>query len=153
MDKPHIVKFSGGRSSGMMLMELLKNNKLIPERGDVILFNNTSAEHPSTYEFTRKMKALAEEKYNIPFFWIEYTTYEDAGRHGWRRNPNYKLVNEKPYGNENKDGYHFKGEVYEEMISCNGFLPNMQARSCTSAMKIFVTSFISKRLVCTKKWY
>ena len=28
MNKPHVIKFSGGRSSGMMLMELLKNNKL-----------------------------------------------------------------------------------------------------------------------------
>ena len=68
IDKPHIIKFSGGRSSGMMLMELLKNNKLNPERGDVIIFNNTSAEHSATYDFTRSMKKLAEEKYNIPFF-------------------------------------------------------------------------------------
>ncbi|WP_423907540.1 hypothetical protein [Candidatus Spongiihabitans sp.] len=41
MNKPHIVKFSGGRSSGMMLMELLKQETLKPERGDVIVFNNT----------------------------------------------------------------------------------------------------------------
>ncbi|MCY4300654.1 MAG: hypothetical protein OXC68_02805 [Aestuariivita sp.] len=46
---PHIVKFSGGRSSGMLLFILLKNRLLKRERGDVILFNNTSAEHPNTY--------------------------------------------------------------------------------------------------------
>ena len=68
MNKPHIVKFSGGRSSGMMLMKLLEGNKLKPERGDVIVFNNTSAEHSATYDFTRSMKKLAEGKYNIPFF-------------------------------------------------------------------------------------
>lgn len=140
MNKPHVVKFSGGRSSGMMLMEMLKKNQLNPERGDVIVFNNTSAEHPATYEFTRQMKVLAEEKYNIPFFWIEYQTYEDAGKSGWRRNASYRLVNETPYSDENKSGYRHKGEVFEEMISLNGYLPNMLSRSCTSAMKISITN-------------
>ena len=121
-------------------MKLLKQRTLKPERGDVIIFNNTSAEHPATYEFTRKMKELAEEKYNIPFFWIEHQTYEDASKQAWRRNHSYRLVNENPYSENNKDGYRFKGEVYEEMISLSGFLPNMQARICTHALKIFITN-------------
>lgn len=140
MNEPHIVKFSGGRSSGMMLMELLKGNKLDPERGDVIVFNNTSAEHPATYEFTRQMKTLAEQKYNIPFFWIEYQTYEDAGKHGWQRMPSYRLVNDRPYSAKNKNGYRYKGEVYEELISVSGYLPNMKSRTCTHALKIFITN-------------
>lgn len=140
MNKPHIVKFSGGRSSGMMLLELLKQKSLKPERGDVIVFNNTSAEHPATYEFTRKMKALVEEKYGIPFFWIEFQTYEDSSKHGWRRNPSYRLVNENPYSDKNKAGYRFRGEVYEEMVSLSGFLPNVQARNCTQTLKIFITN-------------
>ena len=138
---PHIVKFSGGRSSGMMLMELLKKGKLKPQRGDVILFNNTSAEHPATYEFARKMKTLAEaKKYNVPFFWIEYQTYEDASAKGWRRNPSYRLVNENPYSPSNKNGYRHNGEVFEEIISLQGYLPNMLSRTCTSAMKISITN-------------
>jgi len=140
MNKPHIVKFSGGRSSGMMLMELLKQKKLDPERGDVILFNNTSAEHPATYEFTRKMKSLAEEEYNIPFFWIEYQTYEDAGKNGWQRKGSYKIVNDRPYSVDNTRGYRSAGEVFEEMISLSGFLPNMQNRICTQTLKIFITN-------------
>ena len=142
--KPHIVKFSGGRSSGMMLIELLKQKALKPKRGDVILFNNTSAEHPATYEFTRKMKALAEEEHNIPFFWVEYQTYEDSSKRGWRRNSSYRLVNENPYSPNNKNGYHYNGEVFEEMVSLSGFLPNMLTRSCTLSLKIFITnSFLS----------
>ena len=121
-------------------MELLKGGKLNPARGDVIVFNNTSAEHPATYEFTRTMKELAEKKYNIPFFWIEYQTYEDSSQYGWRRNPSYRLVNEKKYSDNNKNGYRFKGEVYEEMISLSGFLPNMQTRTCTQSLKIFTTN-------------
>ena len=124
----------------MMLMELLRQDMLRPERGDVIVFNNTSAEHPATYDFTRKMKALAEEKFNIPFFWIEYQTYEDAGKHGWTRRPNYRLVNDMPHSESNKTGYRYKGEVFEEMVSFAGFVPNMQSRICTQWMKIFITN-------------
>ncbi len=141
MNIPHIVKFSGGRSSGMMLMQLLEQKQLQPERGDVIVFNNTSAEHPATYAFTRQMKVLAEQKYNIPFFWIEYQTYEDAGKQTWKRIPSYRLVNEKPFdGGKNKNGYRYKGEVFEEMVSFSGFLPNMLSRTCTQALKIFTTN-------------
>jgi 3'-phosphoadenosine 5'-phosphosulfate sulfotransferase (PAPS reductase)/FAD synthetase len=139
--KPYIVKFSGGRSSAMMLMKLLKNNQLNPKRGDVIIFNNTSAEHSATYEFTRQMKKIAEEKYNIPFFWIEYQTYEDSsGTYQWSRKPSYKLVNDQPLSQDNPSGYRYKGEVFEEMISLGGFLPSMVSRVCTISMKIFITN-------------
>jgi len=141
IDLPHIVKFSGGRSSGMMLMNLLQQNKLNPERGDVVLFNNTSAEHSATYEFTRKMKKLTEEKYNIPFFWIEYQTYEDAGpSDSWVRIPTYRLVNENPHSEKNPHGYHHKGEVFEEVVSLSGYLPSALSRTCTQSMKIFITN-------------
>ncbi|MBT4208269.1 hypothetical protein HOE22_07985 [Candidatus Woesearchaeota archaeon] len=141
MNKPHIVKFSGGRSSGMMLMKLLEGNKLKPERGDVIVFNNTSAEHSATYDFTRSMKKLAEGKYNIPFFWIEYQTYEDSSNsYQWSRKPTYKLVNEQPFSEDNPNGYRYKGEVFEEMISLGGFLPSMVSRICTVSMKIYTTN-------------
>lgn len=121
-------------------MNLLTDNRLDPKRGDVIIFNNTSAEHPATYEFARKMKELAEREYNIPFFWVEYQTYEDAGKHGWRRNNSYRLVNAHPYSDDNPNGYRHKGEAYEEMVSLSGFLPNMQSRVCTQTLKIFTTN-------------
>ena len=57
---PHVVKFSGGRSSAMMLFTLLEAGILNAERGDVIVFNNTSAEHPKTYEFTQKCKEFID---------------------------------------------------------------------------------------------
>lgn len=139
--EPHIVKFSGGRSSAMMLMKLLEGNELKPKRGDVVIFNNTSAEHSATYEFTRKIKKITEEKYNIPFFWIEYQTYEDSsGIYQWSRKPTYRLTNDQPYSEQNKNGYRYKGEVFEEMISLSGFLPSMVSRICTISMKIFVTN-------------
>lgn len=125
----------------MMLMQLLDTDELDPTRGDVIVFNNTSCEHPATYVFVRKMKALAERK-NIPFFWVEYQTYEDAANdYSWHRKATYRLVNDQPYEpDDNKNGYRYKGEVFEELISHSGFMPSMFARSCTIAMKIIITN-------------
>ena len=83
---PHVVKFSGGRSSGMLLFTLLKNGILNPNRGDVIVFNNTSAEHPDTYRFARDCRK-ASNGYGIPFYWVEFQTYEDARNGEWTRLP------------------------------------------------------------------
>ena len=87
------------------------------------------------------MKRLVENKYNIPFFWVEYQTYEDASDHSsWIRKPTYRLVNDQPWSTNNREGYRSRGEVFEEMISANGYVPNMLSRTCTLYMKIFVTN-------------
>ena len=93
---PHVVKFSGGRSSGMLLFVLLESGLLQRERGDVVVFNNTSAEHPETYQFVSLCKSIVEEHYGIPFFWLEFQTYEDARNGEWTRLPSYRLVKPKP---------------------------------------------------------
>ena len=135
---PHVVKFSGGRSSGMLLFILLENGILEAERGDVIIFNNTAAEHPKTYQFVHDC-AKASEQYGIPFFWIEYQTYEDARKGEWTRVDSYRLVNGRPKSPENPDGFHWRGEVFEELISWSGYLPNQFKRICTRSMKLDTT--------------
>lgn len=136
---PHIVKFSGGRSSGMLLLTLLENNILNPERGDAIVFNNTSAEHPQTYLFAQECKRITEEKYNIPFFWIEFQTYEDSRQGEWTRLPTYRLINSQPFSAKNPEGFHWKGEVFEELLSFKGYVPNQFSRICTVNMKLETT--------------
>ena len=136
---PHVVKFSGGRSSGALLLMLLENKILKPERGDVVVFNNTSAEHPATYEFVREFKSVAEEKHGVPFLWTEFQTYEDVVRGRWTRMPSYRLVRPLPFSAENPDGYHCKGEVFEELMSWKAYVPNLFRRVCTESMKLFVT--------------
>jgi hypothetical protein len=55
---------------------------------------------------------------------IEYQTYEDSnGTYQWSRRPSYKLVNDQPLSRDNLSGYHYKGEVFEEMISLSGLMP------------------------------
>ena len=136
---PHVVKFSGGRSSGMMLFMLLENGFLKPKRGDVIIFNDTSAEHPETYNFTAKCKRIAEEQYGIPFFWVQFQTYEDARGGKWVRLPTYRLVKPVPWSEDEPDGYHWKGEAFEELLSWSGFVPNQFQRTCTQNLKLEVT--------------
>lgn len=137
---PHVVKFSGGRSSGMMLMLLLEQGLLLRDRGDVIVFNNTSAEHPATYEFVRACSRCAEVEHGIPFFWIEYATYEDAYNGEWTRRGNYRLVNDQPLSESNPTGYRWRGEVFEELVSHQGFLPSRHTRICTSHLKLRTTN-------------
>ena len=135
---PHVVKFSGGRSSGMLLLTLLANGILKPERGDVVVFNNTSSEHPRTYDFVRECKVATEQR-GIPFFMVEFQTYEDARRGEWTRIPSYRLVNDEPWSDDNPHGFHWKGEVFEEVMSWSGFVPNQFRRICTTNMKLGTT--------------
>ncbi len=137
--QPHVVKFSGGRSSGMLLFTMLENGILQPERGDVVVFNNTSAEHPATYDFVRRCQRLTEQKYGVPFFWTEFQTYEDVIGGEWTRLPSYRLVLPSEYSENNPDGYHCRGEVFEELLSWQRFLPTQFQRICTVQMKITVT--------------
>lgn len=136
---PHVVKFSGGRSSGMLLFALLENGFLRQERGDVVVFNNTSCEHPETYKFASECKRRVESDYGVPFLFIQFQTYEDAVQGEWRRLPSYRLVNDRPFSEANPDGFHWKGEVFEEMISHKAYLPNQFRRVCTASLKLEVT--------------
>lgn len=138
---PHVVKFSGGRSSAMMLLSLLKARQLRPSRGDVVVFNNTSTESPATYRFVRLVQRITEERYRIPFFWTEFTTYEDASGGEWRRHAGYRLVKPRPYGARNMPkGYRRKGEVFEELVSWKQQLPNRFTRICTDFLKLHTTA-------------
>ena len=136
---PHVVKFSGGRSSGMLLFTLLENGFLQRDRGDVVVFNNTSCEHPETYRFAAECKRRVESDYGIPFFFVEFQTYEDARQGEWRRLSSYRLVNERPFSKANPDGFRWRGEVFEELLSLKAYLPSQFRRVCTSSLKLEVT--------------
>lgn len=117
---------------------LLRNGLLKAERGDVVLFTNTSAEHPATYDFMRKIKR-ATEKEGIPFFIAQWHTVETVVGGEWRRRPTYRLANHRPQSNDNPWGYSHRGEVFKEVIAWKGMLPSVHTRVCTTLMKMFVT--------------
>lgn len=139
-DWPHVVKFSGGRSSALMLLGLLYARQLRASRGDVIVFNNTSAEHQATYSFAMACKLVAERRFNIPFFWTEFQTFEDARRGRWARIPSYRMVRPEVYGDACPDGYRREGEVFEELLSWKQTLPTRFTRHCTEYLKLHTTA-------------
>ena len=134
-DIPHVVKFSGGRSSALVAVALAESGTLDPGRGDLALFANTSAEHPATYRFADRVSRLLEVDYGIPVLWYEFCTVEDAAYYGYRRRPTYRLVRRLPV-EEHPQGYRWRGEVFEEMLSFQQMLPNPRQRSCTYKLKL-----------------
>ena len=150
-DLPHVMKFSGGRSSGMLLFTLLENGLLSAERGDVVVFNNTSCEHPETYRFVARCKEIVEECYGIPFFWVEFQTYEDARRGEWTRLESYRLVNSRPASKANPHGFRWRGEVFEELLSHAAYVPNQFRRVCTSTLKLEATRLFLKDWFASKE--
>ena len=135
-DLPHVVKLSGGRSSTMMAFRLADAGALRPERGDLLLFANTSAEHPGTYAFTRECKERLEQQHGLPFLWYEFCTVEDASRGTYVRRPSYRLVRSNPVEVDPR-GYRSGGEVFEELLPWQGLLPTPHSRSCTAKLKLY----------------
>ena len=133
---PHVVKFSGGRSSGALVMEMAAAGTLSAERGDVVLFANTSAEHPRTYEFAAHCCERLEREHGLPCFWYEFCTVEDAYRGVYRRRLSYRLVTRLPI-EVDPNGYRSRGETFEELLSFQGMLPNPHSRSCTAKLKLY----------------
>ena len=134
--QPHVVKFSGGRSSAALVLEMAATGALSAERGDVVLFANTSAEHPRTYEFAARCCEEIERHHGLPCFWYEFCTVEDAFRGVYRRRLSYRLVTRRPV-EEDPNGYRSRGETFEELLSFQGMLPNPHSRSCTAKLKLY----------------
>lgn len=133
---PHVVSFSGGRSSAALAFMAADEGLLDPDRGDVVLFANTSAEHPGTYEFAAECKRRIEAEYRLPFFWFEFTTVEDAWRGEYWRKLSYRLVMPVPI-EDDPLGYRSRGELFEDLVSLQGMLPNVHSRTCTAKLKLY----------------
>lgn len=136
---PIVVKMSGGGSSGMLLASLLEGGQLRPERGDFVIFNNTSAEHPVVYDFVRRLRAVTTGRFGVPFFCTGYRTYEHETAGGViSRRPTYQL--------ETPDDWRVRGETFEEVLAKKRYLPTVFSRTCTVEMKIIPTEkFIRDR--------
>ncbi|MXV88274.1 MAG: phosphoadenosine phosphosulfate reductase family protein [Acidimicrobiales bacterium] len=133
---PHVVSFSGGRSSAALTFMAAEEGLLDPGRGDIVLFANTSAEHPGTYEFAAECKRRIETDFGLPFFWLEFTTVEDAWRGEYWRKLSYRLVKPVPI-EDDPEGFRSSGELFEDLVSLQGMLPNVHSRTCTAKLKLY----------------
>ena len=122
-----------------MALSLARSGALKPERGDLVLFANTSAEHPATYRFAARICDELEQEHAVPCLWHEYRTIEIAAKNGWKRAATFQLVRRVLASDEDEahaPGYRAGGEVFERAISMLGTLPNTRQRLCTQHLKI-----------------
>lgn len=135
---PHVVRFSGGRSSALMTLQLASEGLLQQDRGDVVLFANTTAEHPGSYEFARNVCEEIESRFGVPCLWYERCAVEAATRSGYTRSQTFKLVRRVPAADGDdprRPGYRSRGEAFEEMVSWTR-LPSRWRRMCTTELKV-----------------
>ena len=78
LDLPAVVSFSGGRTSGFMLRQILDAHGGQPD-GLKICFQNTGLEHPATYDFVRE----CGERWGVEITWLEYCLDAEGG-HSYR---------------------------------------------------------------------
>ena len=122
----------------MMVLALAEAGGLCPERGDVVLFANTTAEHPGTYDFAAAVCAEVEGRFGVPTFWYEGRTVETATRAGYTRTRSYQLVTRtrsEPDDDPACPGFRSGGEAFEEMASWSR-LPSRWRRLCTTELKV-----------------
>lgn len=107
------IAFSGGRTSGFMLHEILEANGSIPDRCEVT-FQNTGREMPQTLDFVREVG----ERWQVPITWLEYRAEA----------PFFEIVG---YQGASRDG-----EPFEALIERRKYLPNQATRFCTTELKV-----------------
>lgn len=107
------IAFSGGRTSAFMLHQILEANGALPGRVEVT-FQNTGREMPQTLDFVVEVG----RRWGVMVTWLEYRAaapfFEVVGHNSASRN----------------------GEPFEALIRRRRFLPNQQARFCTTELKI-----------------
>lgn len=109
------ISFSGGRTSGYMLHEILCANGDLPERVKV-LFANTGREMPETLDFVQE----CSERWSVPITWLEYS--KSDGKVG------FNVVSHNSASRN--------GEPFTDLINSKRRLPNVFQRFCTEEMKV-----------------
>lgn len=107
------IAFSGGRTSAYLLRQIIDANGGIPDRA-VVTFQNTGREMPETLDFVQEVGA----RWGVRIVWLEYTAEA----------PFYEIVSHNSANRE--------GAPFEALIRKRKFLPNQQARFCTTELKI-----------------
>jgi 3'-phosphoadenosine 5'-phosphosulfate sulfotransferase (PAPS reductase)/FAD synthetase len=125
IEPPASINFSGGRSSGFMLHNIIEAHQGDLPEGIEVVFCNTGLEHKATYDFIHEFS----EQYKIKINWIEYHLDEDQKQ-------TFKVVD---YGSASRSGEPFSllNNKYER-------LPNPVQRYCTGKLKIITNRLFLK---------
>lgn len=117
VEGPAVVAFSGGRTSGYMLHEILRAHGWALPADVHVVFCNTGKEHDATLDFVQ----ACSTHWCVPIRWVEYRDAEVPAER-WR---------EVTFDTASRNG-----EPFEALIRRKQFLPNPVTRFCTTEMKI-----------------
>lgn len=117
IEGPALISFSGGRTSGYMLHQIVQaHGGTLPD--DVwVTFANTGREMPETLDFVRE----CGEQFGVDIVWLEYRSHDEAQKR-WRQ---------VTYETAARDGEPFKALIRQKQ-----YLPNPVTRFCTVSLKI-----------------
>ena len=130
IEGPALISFSGGRTSGFMLRQILDaHGGTLPD--DVIpVFANTGKEMPETLDFVHE----CGDRWGVNIVWVEY-------RHTPGK-PTFEIVNHNSASRN--------GEPFDNLISARSMLPNPVTRFCTVELKIRTMNRFGKSLGWTE---
>lgn len=122
---PALISFSGGRTSGFMLRQILDAHG-----GDLpfdfhVCFFNTGKEFPQTLDFVHEV----ETRWRVNVIWLEFRNDflphlpTDVSIHKYTARVNYETASRK-------------GEPFNALTSRKKYLPNQRQRFCTQELKI-----------------
>lgn len=131
---PALISFSGGRTSGFMLHNIIQayGGKL-PDDVHVV-FANTGKEAPETLDFVHEVS----EKWGVHINWLEHYFGDERPIH------RTKVVT---YETASRNG-----EPFERLLDHRKILPNPTSRFCTSELKIKVMQRFMRKIKNYKTW-
>ena len=118
IEGPALISFSGGRTSGFMLHNIIQaHGGKLPDDIHVV-FANTGKEAPETLDFVNDIA----EKWGIKIHWLELYFGNER--------PIYR-TKEVTYETASRNG-----EPFEALVDHRKYLPNPVTRFCTTELKI-----------------
>ena len=134
IDGPAQVCFSGGRTSGYMLHQLLEANGGMPE-GCHVVFQNTGKEREETLEFIEQ----CSQRWCVPVTWLEWDGFIEGRAQAYCH---YRRVTFETAARQ--------GEPFARMTAAMRMLPNPVARLCTINLKMRTSSAYMRALGLTE---
>ncbi len=116
IEGPALISFSGGRSSGYMLYQILKAHDFKLPENVIVSFQNTGKEMPETLEFINQCSV----EWGVGIVWLEYRPLI--------KGHTFEIVNFETASRN--------GEPFEAIIDKKSYLPNPVTRFCTYELKV-----------------
>jgi 3'-phosphoadenosine 5'-phosphosulfate sulfotransferase (PAPS reductase)/FAD synthetase len=121
---PALISFSGGRTSGYMLYQIIQAHSGHLPTDVIPCFANTGKERPETLRFVQD----CDDYWGNQVHWVEWRDnkegFEKVGSNSASRN----------------------GEPFAALIKKKGMPPNWQARFCTSFLKVMAMTAFARSL-------